>query len=439
MQENKMSRKGAYNRREFLKTAVGTAIGSISLPYIIPSSALGKAGTIAPSNRIAIGCIGVGSMGTGNMQDFMTKDQVRVLAVCDVDRSRRNAARDMVNEKYGNKDCASYNDFRELIARPDIDALSIAVPDHWHSIPAIMGAAAGKHIYGEKPLAYSIAEGRAICNAVKKYGITWQTGSWQRSQRNFRFACELVRNGRIGKVHTVKVGLPEGGAILKTDAKPSPVPDGFDYEMWVGPAPWSPYVMERCHWNFRWVSDFGGGQLTDWAGHMCDIAQWGMNTELTGPIEIEGSGSGPTEGIYDTFSNYRFECKYTQGFTMIVADTSQFGLGVRFEGTDGWVFVSREGMDAHPQSLLESTIGLNEIHLYKSDDHKQNFLDCIRTGRETITPAEIAQRSITIGHLGNIAMQLGRKLNWDPVNEVFINDDQANRLLSRPMRGQWHV
>jgi len=433
-----MSKKGVYNRRDFLKTAVGGAIGAISLPYIIPSSALGNAGNIAPSNRITMGFIGVGGMGTGDLLDFMTKDEVRVLAVCDVDKAHRDKARDTVNQKYGNKDCATYNDFRELIARPDIDALCIAVPDHWHSIPAIMGAAAGKDIFAEKPLAYSIAEGRAMCNAVKRYGTVWQTGSQQRSGRDFRFACELVRNGRIGGVHTVKVGLPEGGSIL-IETKPAPIPEGFDYEMWLGPAPWAPYAQERCHWNFRWISDYAGGQITDWAGHMCDIAQWGMNTELTSPVEIEGRGTGPTDGLYDTISNYRFECRYAQGFTMIVADTSQFALGVRFEGTDGWVFVNREKIEAEPKSLLSSTIGPNEIHLYKSDDHKQNFLDCIKTGAETVAPAEIAHRSIMIGHLGNIAMKLGRKLKWDPEKELFINDDQANRLLSRPMRGTWHV
>jgi len=436
------------NRRDFLRRASGVALGTVSLPYVVSSSTLGKAGNVAPSNRIVMGCIGVGGkrpggQGTVDLRGFMGRDVVQVVAVCDVDTVHRNWARDIVNENYGNKDCSTYNDFRELLARDDIDAVSIVLPDHWHAIPAVMAARSGKDIFSQKPLAYNIAEGRAICNAVERYGAVWQTGNSLRSQRNARFICELVRNGRIGRVHTVKVGLPnvnniaDNGDRIRKDTRPTAVPEGFDYEMWLGPAPWAPYSAGRCHWNFRWIGDYSGGQITDWAGHYCDLAQWGMGTELTGPIEIEGKGVFPTGSLYDTVENYEFICKYAEGFTMIVA--GHLTSGIRFEGSDGWAFVNYQRIDAHPKSLLNSVIGPNEIHLYESSDHKGNFLDCIRSRSRTVSPAEIAQRSVSVGHLGVIAITLGRKLKWDPRNERFINDSEANRLLSRPMRSPWHL
>ena len=439
-----MKNKTRSTRRDFLKSASAAAIGALGLPLFIPSSALGRSGTVAPGNRITIGCIGVGGMGMANMQSFLGIPEAQVIAVCDVDAKHRAAARAAVETKTGRKGVVEYNDFRELIARTDLDAVSIAVPDHWHALIATAAAKAGLDIYGEKPLGYSIAEGRAIVDAVERYGIVWQTGSWQRSVRNFRTACELVRNGRIGKVHTVRVGLPSGYSVSEQGGfRPAPVPEGFDYEMWLGPAPSVPYCPNRCHWNFRWISDYSGGQLTDWAGHHCDIAQWGMGTELTSPVEIEGAGEFPKakDGLFDTAKSYRFVCTYKEGFTMIVADRDQQpkGMGVHFEGTEGWIWVDREGFDASPKSLLTSVIGPDEIHLYKSDDHHQNFLDCMRSRGETITPARVAHRSIMIGHLGLIAMKLRRKVRWNPGTERFIDDPEADRLLSRPMRSPWHL
>ena len=429
------------NRRKFIKRAGVAVAGAIGFPYLIPASALGKNGTVAPSNRITMGLIGAGGQGTYDMKGFLGKPEAHVLAVCDVDRNHRNRARDMVNEKYGNKDCSTYNDFRDLLARKDIDALIIALPDQWHAIAAILGARAGKDIYAEKPLAYTISEGRAIVNAVEKYGIVWQTGSQQRSERNFRFACELVRNGRIGDVHTVKVGLPYGNSIQKRSTKPAPVPEGFDYDMWLGPAPRAPYSPARCFWNFRWISDYSGGQITDWSGHHIDIANWGMNTEHSAPVEIEGSGTWPKakDGLFDTVEAYRFVCKYREGFTMIVADSRQHQMGVRFEGTEGWVHVNRGGIEASPKSLLKTVIKPNEIHLYKSNDHKQNLLDCVKTRSQTVAPVYAGHHSIMVGHLGIAAMKLGRKLKWNPETEQFVNDPEADRLLSRPMRSPWHL
>jgi len=433
-----LSGKTGINRRKFLAKVAGTAAGAAAFSYFVPSSALGKAGTVAPSNRIVMGAIGVGSKGTRNMLTFTSRADVQMVAVCDVDAGHRDNAANRINANYGNRDCAAYNDFRQLIARNDIDAVSIGTPDHWHAIPAVAAARAKKDIFAEKPLAYTISEGRAICDAVNQYRVVWQTGSQQRSDRRFRFACELVRNGRIGRVHTVRVGLPAGGSDRKGKAsEPVPVPQGFDYDMWLGPAPWAAYCPDRCHGNFRWVTDYSGGQITDWAGHHCDIALWGTGTELRGPVQIEGKGKAPDEGLWNTVYEYGFVCRFAEGFTMIVADNRQHRQGVLFEGTDGWVYVRRGEIDANPQSLLESDIGPREIHLYESTNHKGNFIDCVRTRRPTVAPVEPAHRAISIGHLGLIAMKLERKLNWDPAKERFVNDPQADRLLARPMRSPW--
>ena len=449
-----MSKNKNISRRRFLKGVTGAVIGTVSLPYIIPASALGGNGSFAPSERIVMGCIGLGGNGTWDLKEFLGKSGVQIVAVCDVNTKARNSARDIVNEKYGNKDCATYGDFRELIARKDIDAVMNSTPDHWHSIIAITAIRAGKDIHSQKPLAHTIAEGRAICDAVKRYGAVFQTGSQQRSDREFRRACELVRNGRIGKVQTVRVGLLYGGSDVYSSPMPKPVPEGLDWDMWLGPSPAAPYTTDRLR-EWRWVSDYSSGQITDWAGHNCDIAQWGMGTEHTSPVEIEGSGVFPADGgLYDTAYSYRFECKYAEGFTMIVEDSEKHpkskngitfsigwrpGLGVLFEGNEGWVHVDRGGMNVYPESLADTEIRPSEIHLYKSDDHKQNFLDCIRTRSQTIAPPEISHRSIMIGYLGAMAIKLGRKLRWDPVKEEFINDSEANRLLSQPMRSPWHL
>ena len=432
------------NRRKFLKTASAMAAGAIGFPYIVPSSALGKAGSIAPSNRIVMGAIGVGDMGTHDMGGFLEKQGVQMVAVCDVDKSHRDRAKRICDEEYGNDDCTSYLDYRELLARDDLDAVTSALPDHWHGIVYVACAQAGLDIYGQKPLSRTIAEGRAICDAVKQNGIIWQTGSWQRSVRHFRHASELVRNGRIGKIERVEVGLPTGPADYPY--KPLDVPRGLDWDFWLGPAKFRPYCSfgERgnCHWNWRWIMDYSGGQLTDWAGHHIDIAHWGLDFDHTGPVEIEGTGVYPTEGIYDTAREYRIECKYANGVEMTVANDKQLphGMGTAWYGDDGWIHVSRDGLlEASNEKILKETVGPDEIRLYRSNDHQQNFLDCVKSRAETITPAEIAHRSISVGLLCEIAMLTGRKLKWNPDAERFINDEQANKMLSRPMRSPWHI
>jgi predicted dehydrogenase len=431
------------NRRRFLKKATGITAGAVAFPYIVSSSALGNAGNVAASNRIVMGCIGVGSQGTGNMRGFLGKKQVQIVAVCDVDKRNRDRAKKRVDDRYGNSDCRTYLDFRDVIARDDIDALSLAMPDHWHSIPVIMAARAGKDMYGEKPLARTIREGRAMVDAVNRYGRIWQTGSWQRSVQNFHRGCELVRNGRIGKVHKVEVGLPTGGSGGEPAVQAPP--EGLDWDFWLGPALWRPfmkYSRNAPHWDWRWIMDFSGGQLTDWAGHHIDIAHWGLGLDETGPVEIEGKGVYPKEGIYDAPTEYKFTCKYADGLTMVVANDRQQpkGMGTVWYGEKGWIYVARgDKLQAEPESILDETIGPDEIRLYESRDHQQNFLDCVLTRKKTITPIEVAHRSISVGLLGEIAMLTERKLRWDPDKEEFLNDEQANRMLSRPMRSPWHL
>jgi predicted dehydrogenase len=431
-------KKKRISRRQFLKRASGITAGAVTFPYFFSSSALGQAGRPAPSDRIVMGCIGMGGQGTGDMRGFLGKKEAQVVAVCDVDKKHRDQAKKIVDEKYGNDDCKAYIDFREVIERRDIDALLLALPDQWHSIPAIMGARSGKDIYGEKPLARTIREGRAICDAMHRYGRIWQTGSWQRSVGHFRRACELVRNGRIGKVDKVEVGLPTGGGGGNNPVQP--VPEGVDWDFWLGPAPWVPYrgVM---HWNWRWIMDYSGGQLTDWAGHHVDIAHWGLGLDRTGPVEIEGKGVYPKDGMYDAPTQYKFTCKYANGLTMTVANDRQQpkGMGAMWYGEKGWIHVNRGGLHAEPESILKEVIGPDEIKLYNSRDHTQNFLDCVKSRKETITPVEIAHRSISVGLLGEIAMLTGEKLKWDPEKEIFLNSERGNRLLSRPMRAPWHM
>jgi len=438
-------RKGkGLSRRAFLRRGTAAVAGAAAFPYIIPASALGLNGSVAPSNRLVMGCIGVGSQGAGNMRGFLRMPEVQIVAVCDVDRKHAEAARDTVNETYEDQGCATYKDFREILERDDLDTASIALPDHWHAIPTIAAARKGLDIYAEKPLALTIAEGRAMVDAVNRYGTIWQTGSWQRSSGNFHRGCELVRNGRLGEIHTVKVGLPTGSSI--EPQPPMPVPEHLDYDFWLGPAPEEPYTERRCHWDFRWILDYSGGQLTDWAAHHCDIANWGMGTEYTGPTKVKGKGEFPRDGLWNAAINYMVECTYPagaspvapDGFTMLVSNS--FPMGAQFEGSEGTLHVSRgDTLTADPESILDSEIGKDEVQLYRSTNHAQNFVDCVRTRKRTITPIEPAHYAINIAHLGNIAMKLERELAWDPVRERFVNDSEADRQISRAMRGPWHL
>ena len=434
-----MAQKARVSRRSFLK---GIAAGSaaLALPTIVPASVFGAEGRPAPGNRITMGCVGVGGQGSGNMGAFLGQSDCQVLAVCDVDKGHADGAKKRVDGHYRNTDCVAHGDFRELLARDDIDTMSLGTPDHWHAIPAILAARSGKDIYGEKPFSHDLREGRAMINALTQYGRVWQTGSWQRSGGSFRFACELVRNGRIGKVHTVEVGLPTGGGG-GSEAFTDPPPN-MDYDFWIGPAPWAPYSKDRTHWNWRWQLDYGGGQMMDWIGHHADIAQWGLGTDYTGPVEVEPAGAEfPKEGLYTAPTTYKFIATYSSGAKMIVANDRQQpkGMGARWIGDKGWVWVDRGGFDAQPRTLLKDTIRPDEINLYRSPGHHRNFLDCVKSRRLTITPAEVAHRSASVGHLGLIALTLGRKIKWNPKTEEIIGDPTASALLGRAQREPWNI
>ena len=434
-----MAQKLSLSRRAFLK-GVAAAGAAMTFPAIVPSSVFGADGKVAPSNRITMGCIGVGGQGSGNQGAFLGESDCQVLAVADVDKNNAANGKKRTDERYRNQDCVAYRDFRELLARDDIDTISLGTPDHWHAIPVIMAARAGKDVYGEKPFSHDLKEGRQMVNTLAQYGRVWQTGSWQRSGGNFRFACELVRNGRIGKVHTVEVGLPTGGAG-GSEQFTDPPPE-MDYEFWVGPSPWGPYSKDRTHWNWRWQLDYGGGQMMDWIGHHGDIAQWGLGTEYTGPVEVEPANSEwPKEGLWNAPTSYKFICTFANGVKMIVANDRQVtkGMGARWVGDKGWVWVDRGGFDADPKSLLKDTIRPDEINLYRSPGHHRNFLDCVKSRRLTITPAEVAHRSASIGHLGLVAMQAGRKFRWNPDTEEILGDPTAAAMLGRAKREPWNI
>jgi predicted dehydrogenase len=438
------------NRRRFLKRAAGAAVAAAGFSYIVRFSVLGKAGSLAPSNRIAMGCIGLGRRGTRNMRVFFRQKDVQVIAVCDVRRSQREKAKEMVDEHYGDKGCALYNDFRKLLARKDIDAVMIAPPDHWHVLIGLAAARAGKDMYFEKPVGLSVTHAKVLREVVNRYGVVFQFGTQQRSSSNFRFACELARNGRLGKLHTILVGVPPG--ISYPNQQAEPVPEGLDYDMWLGPAPWAPYTYQRCrpfdpnedvNWGYGiWyhIYDYCLGMHANWGVHHLDIAQWGNGTELTGPVAIEGRGVFPKEGLTNCLLTWDVRMSYANGVTMHYADNAKIEQGIKFEGTDGWVFVRRGNyIEANPQSLLKSVIGPNEIHLTKSERHHRNFLDAVKTRGKTICPIEQAVRSDTLCHLNDIATRLGRKLRWDPEKEEFVNDSEANRMLNRAMRSPWHL
>ena len=422
-------------RRSFL---AGTA-GAILLPTFVPSTAIGAN---APSNRITMALIGLGSMGMRHVKGFLQESDCHIVAICDVDSKRRNEATAAINKHYSNTACDKVHDFRELLVRGDVDTFCIAVPDHWHSIPAIGACLSGKDIYGEKPLALTIAEGQAMVRAVRRYGVVWQTGSWQRSTSHFRFACELVRNGRIGKLKGVEVAISRGSAIAPQSVMP--VPKHFDYDMWLGPAPEAAYTEKRCHWNFRWILDYSGGQVTDWGAHHIDIAHWGMGADETGPVEVAGTGKFPANGLWDAAVEYDFTCTYAAPLPPLRVRSTAAGVYVRFTGEKGSVTVNRGGLKTEPEGLTREKIGVDEIHLARpTGDHRQghrrDFLDCVKSRNEPITPVEIGHRSATVAHLGNIAMILARKIRWNPKTEQIIDDPAASRMLSRTMRGQWRL
>lgn len=429
-------------RRAFLKrTAV--AAGALAAPHVLTSAALGAPGVAPASERVAIGFIGLGGHGIGrNLRGFLPQPDARVAALCDVDarnlaRGRNTAEKFLKGRgRLGElADVLSTADFRRVLDRRDIDAVMVSTPDHWHCLISVMAVRAGKDVQCEKPT-YNIHEGRVLADTVRRYGAVFQTSTEDRSIAIYHKMAEVVRNRRIGKLERIIVTLPQS-PNNPGDPTPKPVPEGFDWDMWLGPAPWAPYCPGRVHFMFRYVSDTGAGIIADWGAHLVDTAQWANDTERTGPISIEGTGVRHTTGLYDTFYKYDLIYRYANG---VVLNIKSGGTGIRCEGTDGWVESKSwcRPLQASRPDILNDPIPPDGVHLFTcpAGEHR-NFLDCIKTRREPYFPAEVGHRCSSVMHLGNICMELRRKLRWDPDKEIFPDDPQANRFLFRPMRAPW--
>ncbi|MBK6481121.1 MAG: Gfo/Idh/MocA family oxidoreductase [Saprospiraceae bacterium] len=449
------------SRRDFIKKSAQTAF-AISLPSIVPSSVFGKN---APSNRINVGAIGTGRISrTHDMPGVWQYDYARIMAVCDLDNNRAQDAKKLVNGVYAKKTgkdydgVTVYNNYEELLQNKDVDAVLISTPDHWHARIAIDAAKTGKHIYMQKPASLTIVEGRKMSNAVQASNIKFQVGSQQRSSTQFRYAAELVRNGRIGQLQKVYVGLP--GDPSGDEEPAMPVPAGFDYNKWLGSTPEVYYTEKRVHPQVGydrpgWLrcEQFGAGMITGWGAHHIDSAHWGMGTERTGPIEIWGHADFPKSGLWNVHGIFRTEAKYANGVHMIVSN--ELPNGIKFEGTDGWIWVTRgnyratdsdpvnsdgtKPLDASDPKLLTSVIGPNEFHFEVSAEHHGNWLEAIRDNKNPIAPVEEAHRSCTACLLHHIAMKLDRKIYWDPAKENFIYDAEARAMLSRAQREPFGV
>ena len=437
-------------RRQVLKIAAAAA----AAPAFVPARLLGAD---APSKQIVMGSIGVGWMGGDNLNSFLNQRDCRVVAIADVDQGHLTSAVNKVNEHYKNKDCKPYKDFRELLGRNDIDAVCISTPDHWHAIPAVEAAKANKDIYCEKPLSHTFAEGVAMVEAVRNHGRVWQTGSWQRSVPDFRWAVELVVNGYIGKVKRVEVGLPSGHADFAGTGNTSPnsdPPKEVDYDFWVGPAKMMPFNRCRFHKNWRWNYNFGGGQLMDWIGHHCDIAHWGLSDakygvgpdDRIGPLEVSATAEfPPKDAVWDTATKYRIECKYPKGIELVIAGGyGDIGGGAKWIGEHGWVAVDRGRLDASKPEWKKEVREREKkkdlaVLLVNSPGHQREFLDSVKSRARTLTPVEVAHRSQTPGHLGYIASVVGRKLKWDAARQRIVGDPEASKLLATKMRVPWHL
>ncbi|NLF58169.1 MAG: Gfo/Idh/MocA family oxidoreductase [Candidatus Hydrogenedens sp.] len=431
-------------RRDFLRRGAAAAAGAAAFPLIVPGRALGLGGAVSANSRITVGFIGMGKMARGHLGSFLADPECQVLSLCDVERGRLESQAARVNAHYaaasgqgGYSACDVYGDFRALCARPDIDAVVIATPNHWHALNAVEALKNGKDVYLEKPLARTVNEGKALVRAARRYGRILQTGSQQRSDTAFRQACELVRNGRIGGVREVYVNV--GGPPQEDNLPPEPVPEGLDWEMWLGPCMWRPYSSVLAPpesfdgWpEWRYYRPFAGGAMTDWGAHHYDIAQWGLGMDGSGPVEVIPPNPDNPEVT-------RITHVYANGVRMFHGGAGT-GAGVEFVGTEGRVRVNRsQFLETEPGRLKHEIIGPNETRLYSSPDHRRNFLEAVRTRREPICPVEVGHRSATVCHLANIAHWLRRPLKWDPVLEEFPDDPEANRLLGRPMRAPWQL
>ena len=447
------------SRREFLGSlAAATAATALSSCSTLSAAGRRPLGLRATQNaKVQLGCIGVGWQGNGNLDAFLDIADCRVLAIADVDAGHLTEAVNKVNGHYQDQGCKGYKDFRELLARADLDAVCISTPDHWHSIPAIAAANAGKDIFCEKPLSHTLNEGIAMVHAVQKNGRIWQTGSWQRSQATFRWAAQLVQNGYLGKVSRVEVGLPSGHADFEGTGNNRPngePPPGVDYDFWIGPAQKMPFNPCRFHKNWRWNYNTGGGQLMDWIGHHCDIAHWGLANpkygcgpdDAIGPLELTATAEfPPKDAVWNTATKYRIECQYPNNVEVVIAGGyDEIRGGAKWIGPNGWVYVDRGQFEASNTEWIRDIQarekkGDLEVQLYKSPGHNQEFIDSVKSRQRTLTPIEVAHRSQTPGHLGYIASVVGRKIKWDAARQKIIGDAEATKLLAPTMRPPWHI
>lgn len=419
-------------RRGFLRRVTAAGVG-ISLPAIVPASVLGEN---APSKDLSVGSIGVGGRGTGIMLEAAGCPNTKIVAVCDPFEDRREQRAATLNQRYGGNVCTPYRDLRELLARDDIDAVTVGTSDHWHVPAALMAVRSGKDVYVEKPLGLSVEQNVAIRREANRYGRVFQYGTQQRSMAHIRFGCELVRNGRLGKIQSVEVTAPsygfEGGSM-----EPIPVPKGFDYDLWLGPAPWSPYTKDRCTcWGTYWVLDNAHGFIGGWGAHPLTDMVWALGDDAGAvPIEYEGTGKFGT-GLFDAPYDWDIHGKFASGVSFRFTPGGDCATIV---GDKGRISISRGGLRAEPQSLLHEKIGPNEVRLYNSPSHMGNYLDCVRTRRRTVAPVEVAVLSDNITQLSMIAILTGRKIRWDPVKEEILDDPGASQLLTRAMRSPWHL
>jgi len=436
-------------RRSFLTRSAAGLAGLAAGPVLIPGHAWGRAGSTFHNSKVNMGMIGVGDMGTSHLRRILALDDVRVVAICDVRREHRDEAKLRVDNAYGDNACTTYNDFREMLARDDIDAVCIAVPDHWHVLIGMEAARRGKAMYYEKPMSLTVEEAQAMRATARRYHTIFQFGTQQRSDARYRFAVELARNGYLGELDLVVA------SSASYDAEPNqpeqPVPDGLDYDLWLGPAPEAPFTPLRCTRNWTLIRDYSLGCLGGAYGiHNVDIAQWVMDADDSGPIAVEGTGSVPDEGIFDTIQYFEAEHIYPNGKKLIHIDHRsaadrfpQFNvepsMALLIQGSEGWVYVARGYMDAEPKALLRTVIGPNDLRLPRSPSHWRNFIDAVKRGTDPICPVGPGVKSEIVCQQAEIAIRLGRPLQWDNELEQFINDPEANRMLSSPMRHPWHL
>ncbi len=425
------------SRREFIqKSSLATAVAAV--PLILPS---GLRGANAPSKKITVGIVGCGNIADSHFPPLLgSPESIHVLAVCDVDRERRETGAARVNQAYGNNDCRAYADFRELNRRPDIDVVFICTPDHWHALVAIDAMRNGKDIYCEKPLTLTIAEGRALVDTARKYDRVAQHGTQHRSMKRFHDVAEFVRNQGLGKLDRIECFIPPNNRFCGATWTPEPVPAGLDWDMWLGPAPWRPYTSIGCHYNFRFISESAYGQVTNWGAHYLDIGQWALDMDDSGPIEVEGCGEFPSSGLFTNATKVDFTVRYANGVPMHCRTRHEGGGTVRFVGERGWLDIARDKMSASDNALLREMQAPNKkIQLALSNNHHDNFFDSVRARKRPIADVGLGHRTTTVCNLGQIAMVLGRKLKWDPAKEEFVGDEMANRLRTRAMRSPWSL